>query len=74
LIGQIQFLNGRVLRALDRIIEVDPDATVVVFSDHGLRRDRDDMEEWFRTLFAARGHEFPPDVTTGELFASLASH
>ena len=71
LTGQIQFLNARILMALDHIIAVDPEATVVVFSDHGLRRDRADMDEWFRTLFAARGKAFEEDVTTSELIPSL---
>jgi hypothetical protein len=70
-LGQLRFLNGRVLEALDHIIHVDPEATVIVFSDHGLRRDRADMDEWFRTLFAARGHSFPDDVTTREIFPAL---
>jgi hypothetical protein len=71
LIGQVRFLNGRVLEAVDRIIAVDPGATVVVFSDHGLRRDRADMDEWFRTLFAARGSVFPQDVTALEMLSTL---
>jgi hypothetical protein len=71
LIGQLRFLNGRVLAALDHIIAVDPDGIVIVFSDHGLRRDRADMDEWFRTLFAARGHSFPDDVTPLDLFPTL---
>jgi hypothetical protein len=70
-LGQLRFLNGRVLAALDHIIKVDPDARVIVFSDHGLRRDRDDMDEWFRTLFAARGCSFSEDVTTRQIFPTL---
>ena len=34
--------------------------------NHGLRRDRADMDEWFRILFAASGSEFPDDVTPHE--------
>ena len=71
LIGQLRFLNGRVLEAVDHIIEADPDGTIIIFSDHGLRRDRADMDEWFRTLFAARGSQFPDDVTTHEIFPKL---
>jgi Sulfatase len=71
LIGQIEWLNGKVLHALDRIIDVDPEAVVVVFSDHGLRRDPNDMDEWFRTLFAARGHAFADDASPGELISNL---
>ena len=71
LLGQLRFLNGRVLQALDHIIEADPEGTIVVFSDHGLRRDWADMDEWYRILFAARGSEFPDDVTTVGLFSNL---
>ena len=71
LVGQVQWLNGMVLHAVDRIIREDPGATVVVFSDHGLRRDRNDMDEWFRTLFAARGSAFPDDISTSALLSQL---
>jgi hypothetical protein len=73
LIGQIEWLNARLLSALDRIISADGEATVIVFSDHGLRRDRSDMDEWFRTLFAARNHDFPDDVALRDLFTGLVS-
>lgn len=33
--GQITYLNGRVLGLVDALIEADPRAVVVVFSDHG---------------------------------------
>lgn len=71
LIGQLRFVNGRVIEALDHIIDVDPEAIVIVFSDHGLRRDRADPDEWLRTLFAARGKSFPDDVTTLEVLPTL---
>jgi hypothetical protein len=71
LIGQVEFLNAMVLDALDHVIQVDPDATVVVLSDHGLRRDRADMDEWFRTLFAVRGPAFPEDAAPSEAFTTL---
>ena len=72
LIGQVRWLNGRVLDAVDHITAVDPDGVVVVFSDHGLRRDPNDMDEWFRTLFAARNHQFPRDIATSELIPALS--
>jgi hypothetical protein len=71
LTGQILWLNGRVLEALDHIIEVDPDGVIIVFSDHGLRRDPNDMDEWFRTLFASRNHTFADDTTTSGLLPEL---
>jgi hypothetical protein len=69
--GQLQFLNGRILEAVDHIIEADPDGVVIVFSDHGLRRDPDDLPEWTRTLFAARNATYPDDVTTIDIFPGL---
>ena len=33
--GELQFLDGRTLHAVDTIVEADPGAVVVVFSDHG---------------------------------------
>lgn len=33
--GQVTYLNRRVLEAVDTIVEADPTAVVVVFSDHG---------------------------------------
>ena len=71
LTGQIRYLNKLVLHAVDHIIDVDPDATIVVFSDHGLRRDPADMDEWLRTLFAARNQRFPDNVTTLDMFPAL---
>jgi hypothetical protein len=71
LTGQIQYLNRLTLDALDHIIAVDPDATIVLFSDHGLRRDRADMDEWFRTLFAARNQRFADDVDTLDIFSTM---
>jgi len=72
LIGQIRFLNDRVLIALDRITEVDPAGIIVLFSDHGLRRDRADMDEWYRTLFAARGQSFPDDLKVIDVLSTLS--
>lgn len=51
--NQIRYLNGLVLEALDDVLD-DPDAIVLVMSDHGARYSYDDMDEWFRVLFAAR--------------------
>ena len=51
---QVTALNERVIRATERIVRSDPDAIIVIFSDHGIRyRDLDDPEA-FRSLFAAR--------------------
>jgi hypothetical protein len=64
-VEQLKYLNDRVLRAIDAIDAVDPQAVVVVMSDHGSEsrldwRDADgsDLRERFSNLFAARtpGH------------------
>ena len=51
---QLAELNRLVLEALERIEEVDPDAVVVLFSDHGIRYSLDDLDEHYRVLLAAR--------------------
>jgi hypothetical protein len=71
LIGQLRFLNGRVIEAVDRIIEADPKGIIILFSDHGLRRDRTEMDEWFRTLYAARGVTVRDDMSTLQIFPAL---
>lgn len=70
-IGQLRWTNERVLAVIDRIVAVDPDATVIVFSDHGLRRDLNDMDEWHRTLFAARGASFAEDANPMDIFPAV---
>lgn len=51
---QVHYLNTRTLDALDSIIENNPAAVVIVFSDHGARHSEEVTEEWFRNFFAAR--------------------
>lgn len=53
-VGQLQHVNRRVLEALELVIERDPEASVVVLSDHGARHSNADTAELTRTLFAAR--------------------
>ncbi|HEX2221767.1 MAG TPA: hypothetical protein VHK06_04515 [Candidatus Limnocylindria bacterium] len=53
LIGQVEFVNDRVLEVVDRIVEQDPDGVIIIFSDHGIRFDPGNPEE-YRVLFAAR--------------------
>ena len=53
--AQIEYLNGRVLAAIDRVIAADPTAAVVVFSDHATRYDLvGDPSEANHNFFAAR--------------------
>jgi hypothetical protein len=63
--AQIAALNTLVLQSLGKMVEADPDAVIIVMSDHGSRYSLADMPEHFRTFFAARtpGREgmFQPD-------------
>jgi hypothetical protein len=52
--AQVQAINAKVIDTLDAILASDPDAEMVIFGDHGSRVDPDDLDEWYRPLFAAR--------------------
>jgi hypothetical protein len=52
---QVAAINERVLLATERIVDRDPTAIVVIFSDHGTRYRDMQSPEAHRTLFAARG-------------------
>jgi hypothetical protein len=56
--AQLDALHPRLLRAVDQILADEPDAVIVLFSDHGGRMDEDDRDEWYRSFLAARtpGH------------------
>jgi hypothetical protein len=54
LADQLKTLNRLVLETVDSIEAQDPEAVIVVFSDHGLRFDRANRDERFRNLLA--GH------------------
>lgn len=57
---QITGLNRVVLDALDAILAADPDAVIVLMSDHGSRYDgRLAPIEPYRPLFAARTPDHP---------------
>jgi hypothetical protein len=72
---QIGWVNEFVLSAVDTIIENDPGAVVVLLSDHGARATPHDLDEWYRTFFAARtpGHAglFDDDARSLEVFPRL---
>jgi hypothetical protein len=51
---QIQYLNRRLLATVQTIVEADPDAAIVLLSDHGSRRWADDVDEHFHSFFASR--------------------
>lgn len=66
---QVLHVNDLALRAVDAIINADPDAVVILFSDHGARAEPSQGEEWYRTFLAARtpGHPELFDDTAGAL-------
>lgn len=60
-LGQLQYVSGRIVPAIDRLVANDPQAVVVVFGDHGSGVGMDwddvpasDLGERFGNLFAAR--------------------
>lgn len=60
-LGQVEYVNDRVLEAVDDLLAEDAGAVVIVMSDHGSESDLDwddphrtDHDERFSTLFAAR--------------------
>jgi hypothetical protein len=60
-VGQIAYLNRRVIETVDQLVVADPDAIIIVMSDHGSESHldwtdarRSDLNERFSNLFAAR--------------------
>jgi hypothetical protein len=70
LTGQLLHANALIRDALDRLIAADPEARIVVLSDHGMRYHVSDMPEHYRNLFAVRGASIEP--TLANLFLRLA--
>ena len=72
--GQVTYLNGLVIEAIDRLVETDPDGVVVLVSDHGARIPGDDGS-MFRNFLAARtpGHPelFGPGPTPVNILPSI---
>jgi hypothetical protein len=63
---QVEYLNSQILSAVDRILDRNPDAVILVMSDHGsesrldwLNARRSDFDERFSNLFAARTPGYP---------------
>lgn len=52
--AHLEHLNRLLLQSVDRVIEADPEAVIVLFSDHGARHDPGDVEEHLSILLAAR--------------------
>jgi len=79
---EIQYLNRRVLEAVDRLVQRPDAPIVIVMSDHGSESrldwadaSRSDLQERFSNLFAARTPArtalFPDDTTPVNLFPLL---
>jgi hypothetical protein len=51
---QVEQLNRRLLETVGRIARENPPAIVILMSDHGARHDKEDVDEQFRSFFAAR--------------------
>jgi hypothetical protein len=63
---EIHYANGEVLKAMEGLVDRDPEAVVILMSDHGSRRDPAHLDEFFHTFFAARvpgRNPFPDDVS-----------
>jgi sulfatase-like protein len=82
-VGQIEYLNGRVLETVDRILAASPrPPVIIVFSDHGSgsglnweNLDHSDLDERSANLVAAytpgRSRVVPGDITLVNLFGTL---
>jgi hypothetical protein len=51
---QVAELNRLILDAMRRIVDSDPDAMVILMSDHGIRYSLEDLDEHYRIFLAAR--------------------
>lgn len=73
--NQIEALNTLVLSTVRDIVAVDPDAVIILMSDHGTRYSLDDLPEQYRSFLAARtpGADglFPPDESPVNIFRRL---
>jgi len=74
--GQVEHVNQMVLELLDRIIASDPQAVVIVMSDHGSTRPAAAPAHGFQNFFAARtpGNEvhYEDDITPLTVLPLLA--
>jgi hypothetical protein len=72
---QVTYLNSRLIPTIDRIINADPRAVIVLMADHGARRSPTDLGEYFHAFFAARtpGEDpFPQDSDPVNVLRRLA--
>ncbi|HEX7067191.1 MAG TPA: hypothetical protein VF295_03235, partial [Candidatus Limnocylindria bacterium] len=73
--GQVESINRLVLDALEDVVQADPDAIVVVMSDHGHRApdrpEADLLANFLAVRMPATG--LPADVTPVDLLAAISS-
>ena len=73
--NQIAILNDLVLQSVNRVVQADPEAVVIIMSDHGARYSLVEPEEHFRTFLAARtpGHPdlYPDDESSVNILRRL---
>jgi hypothetical protein len=76
--AQTLALNQALEQTVRGIIDASPSAFIVILSDHGIRRDLTDVDEHFRTFFAARtpGYDglFPADISPVNVFRRILSN
>lgn len=73
---QIHYTNGELLELMEDVVQRDPEATIILMSDHGSRRQRSDLDEFFHTFFAARTpgrSAFPADISPVNVLRLLVS-
>jgi hypothetical protein len=73
---QIAYTNAEILDALRQLVTDDPEATVILMSDHGSRRDAANLDEYFHSFFAARTSgelRFPPDISPVNVLRAVVS-
>src|SRR5690606_17264596 len=59
LAGQVHGLNTEILITVDAVVEAEPEAIIILFSDHGARTEPEELSEFYATFFAARTPKQP---------------
>ena len=76
-LNELAAVNALVLDTADRVIAADPNAVVIVMSDHGSRYTFADDAEHFRSFLSARvpgaGTVFPDDESPVNILRRLAA-
>jgi hypothetical protein len=73
---QIEYTNSQLVTALREIVTADPDAVIILMSDHGSRRDTGRLDEFFHSFFAVRDAgrlELGEDVSPVNVLRAIVS-